>query len=346
MKRLFLLFASLLALCNARSQELKLKESLSQNETSVVERRISNKALLQHTLNYAPLSYVSPPYLDVGNPKTAYILSADIMPQFVIGGEWMPIPIHLTPRFKARIFRNNLETNDTSLPVRTPSFMPGMTAHIPLQDYSKDTGKIKYASIAIFHHSNGQDGDEFNSDERINLYNGNFSTNYVEPAFHYRIRRFQSIGSTDCSDPEPNYSEYYFKLGMEKHFVTAEKLKSTYGDYRFNFTVNWIGVRNYCDMINKKQISSSYYREKHRIVFSSTFIAGNREGGLNDFNKRINVNINYNWRIPSSPNTALFLGTGYYGSDPYNIYYQQSYFFVHAGLSLGFFVTPNMIGLK
>lgn len=346
MKKIFLLVYCVSIAYIAKPQDKYSTAALTSSEISKLERRKSNKSFLQNTLNYAPLSYVSPPFLDLGNPKKSYILSADIQPQFVIGGEWMPIPVHLTPRFKARIFHNNPETNDSSLPVRTPSFMPGLTAHIPLQNYSDEPEKIKYGSIAVFHHSNGQDGNEFNQDNTINLYNGNFSTNYIEPALHYRIRKYADLGQTTCDDPSPNYMEYYFKLGMEKHFVTAEKLKPTYGDYRFNLTANWISIKNYCDLINKKQISSSYYREKHRIVFNSTIIAGNREGELNSFKKRINVNLSYNWRIPSSPNTALFLGTGYYGSDPYNIYYQQSYFFIHAGLSLGFFVTPNMIGLK
>ncbi|MBK7566862.1 MAG: phospholipase A [Chitinophagales bacterium] len=323
-----------------------LGQTIPEDDLEILQKRISNKTFLNQTLNYSNLSYVSPPFLDIGNPKSWYILSADISPQFVIGGSWMKFPIHLTPRYKVRIFHENPNIGDTSLPVRTPSYMPGASIYIPLKKINENTLKLKYLSISFFHHSNGQDGNEFDSTNAFNLYNGNFKTNFFEPAFHFRNRiLMESKNKAACKNSKAEYFDLYGKLGIEKHINTAEQLKNSYGDYRLNFTMGLIRVRNFCDLINGHQYEESYVREKYRIVLNSTAILGSRTI-LNEASKRINLNLNYHWRIPSSPNTSLFIGGGYFGSDTYNIYYSQNYFYLNAGLSLGFFVTPNMIGLE
>lgn len=326
---------------------LNAQDVINSKKNKILNNRIRNITFLQQTLNYSSLSYFSPPYFDIGSPKNGYILSADIIPQFIIGGKWMKFPIHITPRYKVRIFKDNSDIGDNSLPVRTPSFMPGATVYIPLNFMDESTLKIEYLSFSVFHHSNGQDGDEYNSDSSINLYNGNFSTNYFEPAYHFRSRvNDMYLNTKSCSDAQPNYFDFYGRIGLEKHFLTARNIKNSYGDYRVNLTIGLIRVKNYCDHVLSKQIEESYYREKHRIVFNSTIILGNRVSKLGNFKKRINLSLDYNWRIPSSPNTSLFFGAGYYGSDTYNIYFEQSYAYIHAGLSLGFFVAPKMLGLK
>lgn len=308
----------------------------------------NNKLFLQETMNYAPLGYVSPPFCDVGNPKKAYILSADMQPRFVIGGRSWAFPIHLTPRYKVRIFRDNLEAGDSSLPIRTPSFMPGGTIFFKTKKLlTQDRKTLPYYSISIFHHSNGQDGPEFNNNGKINVYNGNFSTNYIEPAVHFRYRNFtdpDKIDRSRCSDEIIAYQDYYIRLGYEHHWGTAKDLNPTYGNYRLNVDFTYLLAKVYC-LKDGEVPSESYYRERHRINISATCIMGNRQGEMNNLNRRINFNANYNWRLPGSPNTCLFIGGGYYGSDTYNIYYQQSYWYAHAGLSFGFLVTPKMIDL-
>ena len=77
-----------------------------------------------------------------------------------------------------------------------------------------------------------------------------------------------------------------------------------------------------------------------------TFIGGSRDRGLSDLEHRLNVDFSFYYRIPSSPNTSGFISLGYTGSDTYNIYYEQNYFYVRAGIALGFFVAPNIVGNK
>lgn len=298
--------------------------------------RVRNKSFAQQTLTYAPLSYGSPPFSDWGSHKNGYILSADVIPQFVIASKWLPTPIHLTTRFKARILRDNASQGDSSLPVRTPSYMPGGTIFLPLHHINDQKKHIRYLSLSVFHHSNGQDGEEFSSPTKLNEYNGNFSTNFIEPAYHYRFRR-------DDHENQGEFRDHYFRAGFETHFKTAEKLRDSYGLYRLNLTWTALRVKGYQDLVLGREVDGLYYREHSRWVTNMTIIGGERELGLNKASKRINFDLNYNLRVKGSANTALFAGAGYFGSDTYNIYYQRSYFYIRVGLSLGYFYTPSII---
>ena len=319
--------------------------------------KISNYNFLQQTLNYAALSYVCPPGFDRGSPKGWYVLSADIIPQFVVGGEWTRMAAHLTARYQVRIFHDDKIAGDSSQPVRTPSFMPGATVYYALHRTPPEIKSLNYVSLSVFHHSNGQDGNELKENGELNLYNGNFSTNYIEPAYHFRRRYFDNISMARkiCEDAEPNYFDLYGRVGYEIHFNTTGELKSSYGTQRLNFSLGLIRVRNYCDYVKGRQVNladttlqvgDSYYRERYRMIFSTTIIGGSRDRNLSDLKNRLNVDLSFHYRIPSSPNTSGFIGLGYTGSDTYNIYYEQNYFYVRAGISLGFFVAPNIVGNK
>lgn len=309
--------------------------------------RTNNESFMEQTLNYSKLSFASPPYMDVGSPKKAYILSADIIPQFVIGGKWSPIPIHLTPGYKVRIFRNNDAFGDSSLPVRTPSFMPGASVYFRLKSFKKGLDKIQYGSISYFHHSNGQDGPEIDrSTGKYNTYNGNFSTNFFEAAYHFR-NRLANTSSNDffqCQSNTLSYRDVYGRIGFEQHFAVADTLRDLYGLQRVNATIGMVWVRQYRDVIDGIPMSECYLREHQRLVADFTFIGGRRHPSYGSLKNRINVALNYHWRVPSSPNTALFVGAGYYGSDTYNVYFEQSYFYARIGVSLGFFVAPGSFG--
>jgi hypothetical protein len=310
----------------------------------VIIKRIRNVSFTQQTLNYAPLSYASPPFSELGSEKNGYILSADISPNFVIGGSGLPTPIHLTARYKVRIFKDNALVGDKSLPVRTPSFMPGITIFIPLQRYLyNESIKLKYLSVAFFHHSDGQDGDEIDKDGKINLYSGNFSTNYLELAYHFRNRHTSFFGHPYKSG---YYHDFYTRVGYEQHIGTAAPLKSSYGDERLNLSMIFLKVKEYKDKVLSVRVDDPYQREHFRVTFNTSFIASGRDRGLSKLQKRINADLTYHWRVIGSPNTSLFSGVGYYGSDPYNIYYEKSYGFVRFGVALGFFVTPGMLSVK
>lgn len=327
-----------------RAQKDTLPPTKEQTEFDKVNaRRIRDLAFAYQTQNYSPRSYACPPFLDLGSPKKWYILSADIIPEFIIGSERIPLTVHLVPRYMVRILHDNEAEGDSSFAVRTPSFMPGAIVYIPLQYEEPESPTISYMGIALFHHSNGQDGHEFKSDGSFNLYDGNFSTNYIEPSFHIRKRKYLTAPvSTKPQDPNRNYKELYGRAGLELHFRTADSLKSSYGNQRINLQLGYISVINYWNEYQGRRLSNYYYGENYRVVFNATYIAGKRDKGLSKLEKRINTELNYYWRIKGSPNSSLFATAGYYGSDPYNIYYANSYFFLRAGIALGFFIAPKV----
>lgn len=345
------LFVNIINQASAQSKQddcCKSLDNLTAEDKAIYKKRdchrYRNNLFLRQTLIYAPLSYVCGPRMEWQQvyPRDHYILSADIVPQFVIGGRWMPIPIHFTPRFMARIFYDNKEqTGDSSLPVRTPSYMPGATAYFPLnscEDISS-TSYLKYLSLSVFHHSNGQDGNEFNGKD-INHYNGNFSTNFVEVAYNFR-RRSNIRPVLLCDSRSSEFHDWYGRVGVEQHFGTADSLKSSYGDTRLNMRIGWLKVNGHRDLIRCAPVDHPYHRETYRMVLNATYIMGKRDLGLDDWRRRWNADLSLYRRIPGSPNTAGVLAVGYFGSDPYNIFYDTSpYFFVRLGLAIGFFYNP------
>ena len=125
--------------------------------------------------------------------------------------------VSTTPMVKLRMF------DQTSNPVRTPSYMPkGTFQLVRFQNVSKstdpDSDEFNEGPIAMWlidtipfgHHSNGQDGCLFTSEVRnaegecvavglsptriVNKENGSFSTNYIEATVHYGRMYLDSDG--------------------------------------------------------------------------------------------------------------------------------------------------------
>jgi len=236
-------------------------------------RRTQELSFSRQTLNYSPRSYVCPPYFDLGSPKKWYIFSADIIPDFIISGSRMPVTIHLVARYMVRILHDDPDAGDSSFAVRTPSFMPGAIVYIPLGYIDDKVPNIKYLGISIFHHSNGQDGDEFKGDGSFNLYDGNFSTNYIEPSFHFRRRKYSTkpLPSTQM-ESNPDYKDFFGSAGLELHFSTADSLTSSYGNQRVNLELGYISVINYWDKYKGHRLDNNYYGENYRIVFNAIYI--------------------------------------------------------------------------
>ena len=323
-------------------------------------RQKDNKDFYTRVTQFADLSWVSPPFLDHGSEKGWYILSADVSPHFFIGGERMPFVVGLTPRYRVRIFRNNEKFQDSSLPVRTPSFMPGLTVYIPLRRTAPDVFKNRnYISIAAFHHSNGQDGNTFKTNGEFNLSNGNFSTNYVEAGFirNVRIKRSAANNKFNC-EPEPEdcnqcpaqfpfgYYDHVAKIALEQHVGTAFAQRGSYSRTRLNLKYSFINVRNWRWLVGegkpKKQIGRCFLKEHYRLIFNGSVNLDKLEEPYSKLSKRLNFDMGAYCRIASG-NTAVFLMGGYYGNDPYNIFYSKDYFFIRGGLALGFFVHTSKL---
>jgi hypothetical protein len=153
-------------------------------------------------------------------PNSTLVFEAQIAPRIIItdsignatrkvfasaGAVWGR-QVSATPMVKLRMF------NETSNPVRTPSYMPKGTiqlARLKSLSASSDPDDRPKAPVAMWlidvipfgHHSNGQNGCLFTSQSRnaggdceeksatpvraINKIDGSFSTNYIEAGVHY-----------------------------------------------------------------------------------------------------------------------------------------------------------------
>jgi hypothetical protein len=109
----------------------------------------------------------------------------------------------------------------------------------------------------------------------------------------------------------------------------------------------FINVRNWRWLVGeskeKKPVGRCYLRESNRLILNATINLDKLTDPYNQFKRRINFEAGFYKRIAAG-NTALFIMGGYYGNDPYNIYYSKHYWFLRGGLSLGFFVHTSKIG--
>ena len=352
---IIILFASLIYSGTSAQKKLAADKIVTPQDSGAYRKQQANKDFFNRIIQFSQLSWACLPYTDIGSDKKGYILSADISPQFFIGGERMRFAIALTPGYKVRIFRNNKSAGDSSLPVRTPSFMPGATLFIPIHLGTPDLYKnIHYVSLSFFHHSNGQDQPTFKAPGVFNYATGNFSTNYFELGYTYNWRKsFQNQKSNlqfDClgSEYPLGYIDKLFKIGLEQHVWTATEQKGTYGETRINASFSFIKVNNWRWTVKRKQaktrqqVGSCYLKEAYRLIAKLSMNIDKLENPYNNFDRRLNIEAGIYRRIAAG-NTSVFAMAGYYGNDPYNIYYSKNYPFIRAGLALGFFVQTSKI---
>jgi len=67
--------------------------------------------------------------------------------------------------------------NENSFPIYSPSFRPSIRFY---KNWKNNGEYFQISTVKIAHYSNGQNGDNLNSDGGLNLINGNFSTDFIE----------------------------------------------------------------------------------------------------------------------------------------------------------------------
>ena len=114
-------------------------------------------------------SYITFP-TDIGNIEPLWF-EGNLKPNFYIrqskNSSLMGV---VTPQIIIRMY------HEESYPVRTPSYIPQITAYYLLSPKAAVNSLSLFGKLA--HHSNGQEGDFFLENGDINLFNGNFSTNF------------------------------------------------------------------------------------------------------------------------------------------------------------------------
>lgn len=272
---------------------------------SVLKKENLNSAYLKQYAENSEFSYTSP-FGEIGAP-TRYVLNGKLTTSyFVFAPERSRFTFVLQPDFTVRVRK------EQSAGVRTPSFKFGGTLNFRI---SPTIERYAYASLGFVHHSNGQDGSARNDDGTINTQTGNFSTNYLIIAYRFGSR----LG---------NNSSYGFHHGFSfqwnKWFSYEPVLEDNYGFSRVNYDLSF---RKYPAI---RPGEPETWRLQSNISY-----AINKLNNYSIFSpeKRLNAEISFHYRFPFMRNVYLMTAAGYYGEDPYNIYFQDLYAYVRLGLS-------------
>ncbi|MES2826948.1 MAG: hypothetical protein V4687_02290 [Bacteroidota bacterium] len=247
-------------------------------------------------------SYTSPKG-EIGGP-TKFVLTGRVTTSyFLYADRRVPVAFALVPDFTVKVL------DQKSAAVRTPSLKLG---GILYYRFGVTQYKYKYTSLKFMHHSNGQDGEATNSDGSINTYNGNFSTNYLVLSYHF--------GNLIPGGHHGLSLNHEAGLQWHKWFDYEKALANDYGFTRvsYNFSL-------------RKQLEN---RENWRLnVVVSYAINDMAAYKIVDIKKRLNSEISTHYSLPFMHKAYLMAAAGYYGEDPYNIYYRDKYSYLRFGVS-------------
>ncbi len=234
-----------------------------------------------------------------------------------------------------------------------------------------------YFGLGVAHHSNGQDGTEFvDFTDTVNLYNGSFSESlivhglvggnsflgekrrtgefYQKRMQRLETRKAQKNAVYVYADPVSHSNMLNWRLLYEHHpgYFANQKFQEhgVYGGNRLIAQFSWINSRtvvyHYCE--EKKELAREVFKKEFfRLSLNAEYITdlSYNSGGylhlekipLGLLRKRLNVSFTVYKRFLDSRFPALFGQLAYYGSDNYNIYFQQSFFQARFGLAFAFF---------
>ena len=249
------------------------------------------------------LSYTSPKgelgspvdFVLIGKLTTSYFLYAPKVSRFAFA---------LIPEFTVKVI------DERSAGVRTPSLKLGSMFYYQI---NQDPEHYRYASLRFTHHSNGQDGEAIGADGSINTRTGNFSTNFLTASYHF--------GNTKLKAKVISY-QLNHEIGLEWHrwFDYEKALENDYGFTRLNYNLS---LRRHAGQ-----------RENWRLnAVVSYAINKMDEYKLPALKKRLNAESSFHYSFPFMHHAFLMAAAGYYGEDPYNIYYRNKYGYLRFGVS-------------
>ena len=226
------------------------------------------------------------------------VFEADIVPNFSILPRSWHVALFLTPKIVLRMFA------ETSVPVKTPSYMPRLTTFFWFGDIA--TKPAAYFSATIGHHSNGQSGPFFNMDRSRNHDTGSFETNYVELAAYPVFWKQPFFG--------------WSSVALEWHppFTEDADLRETYGNTRLHLaTTIYSSVGGFVSDVSAEL--TAIFGDMQKPTNASTFFA------------RFPITVRYAIRPPG---IDVCLYAAYYqGQDYYNIWYDRFISVLQIGFS-------------
>lgn len=325
MKKLTLIILILLIYKGANAQN---NDSLKEDSVRYLNLRYIDFYRQNH-----PLSYIAP--LGELGSKNKYIFTSRLSTSFMIlGTKGSRLAAALIPDFTIRMLDLN------SKPVYTPDFRIGGALYYRLNN---DENNYKYATLGFMHHSNGQDTTHRQVVGTLNYKDWDFSTNYIYGRYNWgRVNRSGNILRSSL-----NQQVEFKSNGL---FDYDNVIKGDYGFTRIGYSFSYRTYSYFYDLLtndNKENNKRAPDREddrkgwlnKERFRWNlETSYAINKYDNYNFFavKRRLNIEGTAYYSPFWMRQTSLMLGAGYYGEDPYNIYFKDKYAWVRFGIAEGF----------
>ncbi len=250
-------------------------------------------------------SYITFP-TDIGNIEPLWF-EGNLKPNFYIrqskNSRLMGV---ITPQVIIRMYQ------EESFPVRTPSYIPQITAYYLLSSKTSVNSLSLFGKLA--HHSNGQDGDFFLENGDINLLAGNFASNYYELGLIKTIynSRFNAV--------------QFFGTSFEIHppSLSAEELNGIYSFYRWHTVFSIFKMPTNSNQVKNKNASIS-------LKGQSTWMFGDVNNWEAFSWDRLNLSFTFYYHPKFLEDIGLFAQI-YHGSDYYNIYFDHKIDVIRFGI--------------
>lgn len=248
-------------------------------------------------------SYITFP-TDIGNIEPLWF-EGNLTPSFYIreskDSKLMGV---VTTQVIIRMYR------EESYPVRTPSYIPQLTAYYSLDSNNKNNSLTLFGKLA--HHSNGQEGDFFLENGDINIKTGNFSTNYYE------------LGLIKTNFNKKYKATQFFASSIEIHprNMSLEEMYASYSLYRLNTIFSIFKIPN-----NQSKIKNANISLKGKAVWMFGDMNSISSLSLN----RLNLSLTFYYH-PKFLEDIGFFAQLYHGMDYYNIYFNHQLNIIRFGI--------------
>jgi len=306
-----------------------------QDSVNKADGRYLNLKYIDLYRNNHPLSYFSFPYVGERGAKNKYVFTARLSTSFmVLGTKGSRFAVALIPDFTVRML------DMKSKPVYTPDYRIGGAVYYRL---NADESNYKYVTVGFMHHSNGQDTLDKRVVGTLNYKNWDFSTNYIYGRYNWgKVKMDSHIVRRSV-----NHQIEFKSNGL---FSSEDVLKGDYGFTRVGYNFSFRTYSYFYDLLSKDVKSDEnktpdqsddklgwLNKERFRWNLEGSF-AINKYDNYNFIavKRRLNVEATGYYSPFFMRQTAFMLAFGYYGEDPYNIYFKDKYAWVRFGIAVGF----------
>lgn len=328
-------------------------------DSAYAVRHEQQRYLLDAIQRNRPISWIAPGgeltarphFTAAGAPERQprYLFSAYLSSTFVVVSQ-SRFAFTVDPGFLVRMRREG--GGKGSYPIRTPSYHIGTSLYLRLKMKTKkppldfggrqpltppdDDIRYQFLRLGVLHHSNGQEGAPFVGG-RPNQLDGNFANNSLEAAYvvgarttdgAWSIAPYGSYGLPFSADSTQRGRYLFHRVGVRltrEVFSTWRRVLGQAAQATDAGTVD-LARRNKSRLYTELNVSLGLSR-------LDSLAPAERRLERRRFNAEVTAVYIPRW----TAQTGIFLTLGYYGEDPYNIWYLHRYPFARVGIATAAF---------